>query len=62
MSFLSPITCLLGRHDPLRRYVKWNGRAYVGECRHCRTPIERIAPKQWRESTSIAQDPRAEEA
>ena len=62
MAFLSPITCLLGRHEPLRRYVKWNGRKYVGKCRHCRTPIERVSHKQWREREDASQDDMAEQA
>ena len=48
MSIMSPIACLLNWHEPVRREVVWNGRAYVGECRHCNTPIQRLGRRVWR--------------
>jgi hypothetical protein len=48
MSVLSAIACLLNQHDPVRRDVTWNGRTYVGQCRHCGTPIERHGRRNWR--------------
>lgn len=49
MSFLSPIACMMGRHDPKRREVEWDGRNFVGKCRHCDKPIERVTHRNWRE-------------
>ena len=51
MSFLSKINCMLGRHEPQRRDVRWDGRTYVGHCKHCGAPIERIRHRRWRERT-----------
>ncbi|NQX93431.1 MAG: hypothetical protein HRT64_00625 [Erythrobacter sp.] len=49
MSVLPPfINCMIGRHEPKRRYVRFDGRDYVGECRHCGKPIQRIAHREWR--------------
>lgn len=48
MSVLSPALCLLGKHTPLRRRVQWDGHSYVGECRHCRKKIERVAHNNWK--------------
>jgi hypothetical protein len=48
MSLFSPIMCALGWHEPKRRDVKWDGRNYRGECRHCGTEIIRISRKTWR--------------
>lgn len=49
MSLLSPIACMMGRHDPKRRDVEWDGRTFIGHCRHCGKPIERVTHRQWRE-------------
>ena len=49
MSFLTSIACLSGRHEPVRRKVVWNGRQFIGQCRHCDRPIERLAHRSWRE-------------
>lgn len=49
MSFLSPISCMMGRHDPRRRDVEWDGRDFVGKCRHCGKPIVRVTHRTWRE-------------
>lgn len=51
MSFFSPIKCALGRHEPKRRDVTWDGRNYRGVCRHCGTEIIRISSKNWRNAT-----------
>ena len=48
MSLLSPVTCLIGRHAPKRREVEWDGRNYVGKCKHCSKPIERVSHRNWR--------------
>lgn len=48
MSLLSPVTCILGRHSPKRREVQWDGRNYVGKCKHCGKPIERVSHRNWR--------------
>ncbi|MFO6446440.1 hypothetical protein ACLBKU_04780 [Erythrobacter sp. NE805] len=40
--------CLLNRHDPDRKQVRWNGYDYVGECRHCGAPIVRHSRRNWR--------------
>jgi hypothetical protein len=50
MSLLSSITCALGWHAPRRRDVKWDGKNYRGECRHCGTEVVRIARKTWRKA------------
>ena len=47
MSIISPILCLTGKHRPLRRNVEWNGRTYVGKCRHCGKDIQRVAHRNW---------------
>jgi hypothetical protein len=48
MSFMSFIGCAMDKHQPLRRDVKWDGKHYVGHCRHCHDPIVRIAHHKWR--------------
>jgi hypothetical protein len=48
MSVFSNFACRLNQHEPIRRDVTWNGRKYVGECRHCGTPIERHGRRNWR--------------
>ncbi|MEM7779494.1 MAG: hypothetical protein AAF697_03770 [Pseudomonadota bacterium] len=49
MSILPNLNCLLGRHEPQRREVEWNGSTYVGHCKHCGKPIQRIKHRSWRE-------------
>ena len=48
MTALSRIACLLNQHQPVRRDVIWDGRNYVGACRHCGLPIERLGHRRWR--------------
>jgi hypothetical protein len=48
MSIFSPVSCLAGRHKPLRRNVEWDGRNYIGKCRYCDKEIERVAHRNWR--------------
>lgn len=48
MSVFSSIGCLINYHKPLRREVMWNGRAYIGHCRHCGALIERRGRRTWR--------------
>ena len=48
MSAISFVGCLIGRHQPLRRDVAWDGRAYVGTCRHCAATIIRHGHNDWR--------------
>lgn len=48
MPVLGLVGCLLNRHDPDRREVKWNGHDYVGHCRHCHSPIIRVSRRKWR--------------
>ena len=50
MSF--SILCLIGRHQPVRRDVEWDGRTYVGECRHCGKQIERVAHRNWKKQSA----------
>jgi hypothetical protein len=52
MSFFDSLACLLNQHQPLRRDVVWNGRAYVGVCRRCEAPIERRGRRRWRKRKS----------
>lgn len=47
MTLLSPIMCKLGRHEPERRKVEWNGKIYVGHCRNCGKKIERLSHRKW---------------
>jgi len=54
MSVISPIACLMGRHEPLRRNVEWDGLHYVGNCRHCGKEIVRLSHRNWREKLSEA--------
>ncbi|WP_162627589.1 hypothetical protein [Erythrobacter sp. KY5] len=51
MSVIASINCLRGSHEPLRRDVEWNGKCYVGACRHCGKPIERKSHRKWREAS-----------
>jgi hypothetical protein len=48
MFFMSSIGCKFNRHKPLRRDVEWDGRAYIGTCRHCGVQIMRHARRDWR--------------
>jgi hypothetical protein len=48
MSVFAFAGCLFNHHDPLRRDVEWDGRTYVGHCRHCGAPIERHGRRNWR--------------
>ncbi|WP_158094093.1 hypothetical protein [Erythrobacter tepidarius] len=48
MSFISFVHCTFDRHQPVRREVTWDGRRYVGHCRHCGAPIVRIGQGKWR--------------
>lgn len=48
MSVFSPIGCFLNRHQPRRRDVEWDGRTYIGQCRHCGALIERHGRRDWR--------------
>lgn len=52
MSLLSPIACMMGRHDPQRRKVEWDGKNYTGHCKHCGRAIERVTHRNWRVSPS----------
>lgn len=58
MSVFGLAGCLLDRHDPLRKDVKWDGHDYVGVCRHCSSPITRVARRKWRkrEVNTVAKD------
>jgi hypothetical protein len=48
MSFISLIGCAVDRHRPIRRKVAWDGKHYVGHCRHCGAEIIRVAHHKWR--------------
>jgi hypothetical protein len=48
MFVFQTLACLLNQHQPMRRDVTWTGRNYVGVCRHCDTPIERLGRRRWR--------------
>ncbi len=48
MPVFSFIGCLLNRHGPQRRDVTWDGRTYIGTCRHCAAPIQRHGRRNWR--------------
>jgi hypothetical protein len=45
---------MINRHQPLRRDVQWDGRQYVGKCRHCGKPIRRKGKRQWRKRSAAA--------
>jgi hypothetical protein len=53
MNLMSSLMCRLGRHNPYRRNVTWDGHHYVGKCRHCGAPIERVSRRQWRKASSV---------
>lgn len=48
MSVFGLVGCMVNRHDPDRKAVRWNGHDYVGDCRHCGVPIERVARRKWK--------------
>ena len=48
MSVLTTVRCRIGRHEPTRRKVKWDGKTYVSHCKHCGEAIERHGHKDWR--------------
>ncbi len=48
MSLISFGLCAMDRHDPVRRDVRWDGKRYAGNCRHCGKAIVRIGPRKWR--------------
>ena len=48
MSVFSFVGCFANSHAPLRRDVSWDGRSFVGHCRHCGAPILRISHRNWR--------------
>jgi len=54
MSAFSFIACLLNQHAPVRRDVTWNGRAYIGHCRHCGAAIKRSARRSWRKRKNLS--------
>jgi hypothetical protein len=37
----------MNHHKPKRREVAWDGRTYVGQCRHCGIAIERQRRGIW---------------
>ncbi|WP_225009160.1 MULTISPECIES: hypothetical protein [Novosphingobium] len=39
--------CLLNRHAPKRSAVQWDGDVFVGHCRHCEQPIQRVRHGHW---------------
>jgi len=39
--------CWFNRHHPDRRQVEWDGKSYVGTCRHCGSPIRRKKRGIW---------------
>lgn len=48
---LSFIWCSANHHAPVRRDVEWDGRGYVGTCRHCGAAIYRHKHHDWRAKT-----------
>jgi len=48
VSVFSFFGCRIDRHQPARREVTWDGRHYVGTCRHCGEPIQRRGHRNWR--------------
>jgi len=61
MRIVAAVRCFIGRHEPNRRKVKWNGVTYVSHCRHCGMPIERHRHKDWRKTgeTEVARQLKA---
>jgi hypothetical protein len=39
--------CLLNRHQVDRSRVRWDGRSFVGTCRHCGARVRRKEHKLW---------------
>ena len=54
MSLISALSCLAGRHRPLRRRVERDGHSYTTTCRHCGTKLERVSPGTWRKRRANA--------
>jgi hypothetical protein len=52
MAVFSFFGCLTNQHDPTRRDVTWDGRGYIGTCRHCGAPIYRHKHHDWRKRTA----------
>lgn len=42
------IRCALGRHEPNRERVRWDGHHYIGHCVSCGANIYRVEHKRWR--------------
>ncbi|MEO0590107.1 MAG: hypothetical protein AAFZ11_06050 [Pseudomonadota bacterium] len=49
LSFMSSITCAIGRCRPTRESYRWDPQTYhhVGVCRYCERPIRRVAHRKW---------------
>lgn len=40
--------CAIGKHNPDRHRVEWDGQHYVGNCKGCCQTIYRKAHRRWR--------------
>ena len=40
--------CAIGKHEPSRHKVVWDGMHYIGNCQACGVEIYLMAGKRWR--------------
>ena len=45
--FFKRLRCLLGRHSPARRLVRYDGHLKIGPCKYCGVQLEKHADGQW---------------
>jgi hypothetical protein len=45
--FMKRLRCLLGRHSPSRRSVRYDGHLKIGPCKYCGTALEKSAEGRW---------------
>ncbi|WP_147160936.1 hypothetical protein [Novosphingobium sediminis] len=45
--FLKRLRCLVGRHSPSRRSVRYEGHLKVGPCKYCGIELEKSADGRW---------------
>lgn len=44
--------CLFNRHSPVKGHAKWDGKYYVGKCRHCDAAIFRKDKGVWKKAAA----------
>lgn len=51
------VSCAVGRHEPDRRKVEWDGIHYVGNCTGCGVGVYRVSHKRWRTIDTLERGP-----